>query len=42
MHIRVSSHAHWCILATLELKFVSDFQGEKLVDMIESLEKNKK
>src|SRR6266404_3407736 len=38
-HIRVSSHAHWCILATLELKFVSEFHCEKLIYMIESLGK---
>ena len=41
-HIRVSSHAHWRILATRELKFVSEFQGEKLIDMIESLEIKKR
>ena len=40
MYIRVNSHAHWCILARLELKFVSEFQGEKLIDMIESLKRN--
>jgi hypothetical protein len=40
MYIRVNSHAHWGILARFELKFVGEFQGEKLIDMIESLKSN--
>lgn len=40
MYIRVNSHAHWRILTRLELKFVSEFKGEKLIDMIESLKRN--
>ena len=38
----MNSHAHWRILAGLELKFVGEFQGEKLIDMIESLRGKKK
>jgi hypothetical protein len=37
MHPRANCHAHWRILASLKLKFVGEFQGEKFINMVESL-----
>lgn len=36
-YARVGGHAHWRILAYLELQFMGELQGEKFIDVIKSL-----
>lgn len=37
-YTRVSSYAHWCIFADLELQLISELHSEKLIDMIKPLQ----